>query len=51
MNIITKKEITNEIWLNYFNRVLFERKIITENERNKMKNLIAQKCRAKPCAK
>lgn len=29
-----------EIWLSYFNKVLFEKGIITEKEKNKMSNLI-----------
>lgn len=29
-----------EVWLNYFNKVLFEKKIITEKEFNKITNLI-----------
>ena len=40
-----KQAAANEIWLNYFNQYLFEKNIITESERNKMKNLIALKCR------
>ena len=39
-----KKILAEEIWLNYFNNVLFEKKIITEDERNKMKNLISSRC-------
>jgi len=32
--------LSKSIWLNYFNNVLFEKGIITETERNKMRNLI-----------
>ena len=35
-----KKSTENEIWLNYFNDVLFNNGVITEKERNKMKNQI-----------
>ena len=38
-----KQIVATEIWLNYFNQYLFEKNIITEAERNKMKNLILQK--------
>jgi hypothetical protein len=41
----TKKAVASEIWLNYFNNYLYKNGIITEIERNKMKNLIASKCR------
>jgi len=33
---IRKKQAAEQIWLAYFNRVLFEKGIITESERNKM---------------
>lgn len=33
-----------EIWLSYFNKVLFEKGIITEKEKNKMSNLIYKRC-------
>ena len=33
-----------EIWLSYFNKVLFEKGIITEKEKNKMSNLIYKQC-------
>ena len=53
MQIITKKEVcgmdnninAKEIWLNYFNNVLFEKGIIDEKERNKMIILISKNCR------
>lgn len=32
-----------EIWLTYFNDVLYEKGIITEKEKNKMNSLIYQK--------
>jgi len=41
-----KKIVTKEIWLNYFNSYLYEKNIITEVKRNKMKNLIHQNCHA-----
>ncbi len=34
-----------EIWLTYFNDILYEKGIITEKEKNKMSSLIYQKCR------
>lgn len=42
-----KKAAAEKIWLHYYNRVLFEQGIITETERNRMKNMI--NCR-KPSA-
>jgi len=33
-----------EIWLSYFNKVLFEKGIITEKEKTKMSNLIYKQC-------
>ena len=36
-----KKELAEQIWLNYFNHVLFEKGIITETTRNKMNLLIS----------
>jgi hypothetical protein len=36
-----KKFIINELRLNYYNTVLYEKGVITEAERNKMKNLIS----------
>ena len=45
MNSTQKKNImAEEIWLNYFNYVLFDKKIITEDERNKMKHFISSRC-------
>ncbi len=43
-----KKSVVEEIWLNYFNQVLFAQGIITEHERNKMSLQISNK---KPPAK
>ena len=43
-NHIKRQIMAEEIWLNYFNNVLFDKKIITEDERNKMKNLISSRC-------
>jgi len=36
--------MAEEIWLNYFNNILYDKKIITEDERNKMKNMISACC-------
>lgn len=38
------KNYSKEVWLNYFNKVLFEKGLITEQEKNKMNNLIYKKC-------
>ena len=38
-----KHPTAEEIWLNYFNEYLFQKRLITEVERNKMKNLIGRK--------
>ena len=35
-----KRFVAEQIWLDYFNQTLFERGIITERERNKMKVMI-----------
>lgn len=35
-----------EIWLGYFNDVLFEKGVITEQERNQMEHLIYVRCHA-----
>lgn len=35
-----KKTIGEQLWLHYFNQVLFERGVITEDERNRMANRI-----------
>lgn len=31
-----RKETASRVWLSYYNRVLYEKGIITERERNKM---------------
>ena len=36
-----KQSILNELRLNYYNNVLYEKGVITETERNKMKNMIS----------
>ena len=35
--------MANLIWMNYFNEYLFQKNLITEKERNRMKNEIASK--------
>ena len=35
-----KKHAAEQIWLHYYNQTLFEKGLITETERNRMKNLI-----------
>lgn len=35
-----KKHVAEQIWLHYYNQTLFEKGLITETERNRMKNLI-----------
>lgn len=42
---IDKNVNVKEIWLNYFNQVLFEKGVISEEERNKMKLIIRNNCR------
>jgi len=44
MEVKDYQNILNEIWLNYFNDVLYDKGVITEAERNKMKHLIRNKC-------
>jgi len=34
------QNMADEIWLNYFNDVLYDKGIITETKRNKMRHLI-----------
>ena len=41
-----RKAVAEELWLNYFNRVLFEQGMITESERNRMTTLIANRSSA-----
>lgn len=38
-----KSSMAQELWLIYFNRVAFEKGLITEAQRNQMKNIIAQR--------
>ena len=38
-----KKELAELMWLNYFNQTLYEKGLISENERNKMKNHISRR--------
>ena len=38
-----KKELAELMWLNYFNQTLYEKGLISENERNKMKNNISHR--------
>jgi len=38
-----KRLVAEEIWLSYFNDYLFQKQIISETERNKMKNLIGRR--------
>lgn len=35
-----KRAVAEQIWLHYYNRVLYERGIIGEEERNRMSNRI-----------
>lgn len=46
-----KQAVANELWLNYFNSYLYDHGIITEAERNKMKNLITSRCHAQNAKK
>lgn len=36
----TKKNTAEQIWLQYFNNVLFEKGLITEQDKNKLANTI-----------
>lgn len=38
-----KTELAELMWLNYFNQTLYEKGLISENERNKMKNNISRR--------
>lgn len=42
-----KKMLAEELWLNYFNSILFEKGPITESERNRMTILIADRSSGK----
>ena len=37
-----KQSLISQLWLHYYNSYLYEKQIITETERNKMKNMINQ---------
>lgn len=39
-NELRKQQVAEEIWLHYFNNVLYEKHLITEQERNRMSNWI-----------
>ena len=39
--------MAEEIWLNYFNTYLYEHKLITAEQRNKMHNEITFRCNRK----
>ena len=43
MEVKYHQNMATEIWLNYFNDVLYDKGIITETKRNKMKHLIYDK--------
>ena len=36
-----KKSLVEQIWLNYFNEALYRQGVITEAERNRLKNMIS----------
>lgn len=38
-----KTEMAELMWLNYFNQTLYEKGLITESERNKIKNNISRR--------
>lgn len=38
-----RKAMAELMWLNYFNQTLYEKGLITEAERNKMKNNISRR--------
>jgi|GEM_PF-2512331 len=42
-----KKQIADELWLNYYNDILHEKGIINESVRNKMKWLINNRAQSK----
>lgn len=39
-NELLKQQVAEEIWLHYFNNVLYEKHLISEQERNRMANWI-----------
>ena len=41
---INENKFVKEVWLNYFNNILFEKGLITEKEKNRMNSLIYQEC-------
>ena len=41
MSAMPKEEVARKIWLGYFNRILYEKGLISELERNKMALKIA----------
>lgn len=38
-----RQKVAEDIWLNYFNAVLYEKNLITERQRNQMINKIASR--------
>ena len=36
-----QREMAEQIWLNYFNESLYKQGVITEAERNRLKNMIS----------
>ena len=36
-----RRVVAEQIWLNFFNQTLYEQGIITESERNRVKNMIS----------
>lgn len=36
----SKKALAEQMWLSYFNHVLYEKGLISEQERNRMQNMI-----------
>ena len=38
-----RMDLAELMWLNYFNQTLFEKGLINENERNRMKNNISRR--------
>ena len=38
-----KQDLSAKIWLLYFNSILYEKSIITEQERNRMRHLIERR--------
>ena len=44
-NMNTSKNVAREIWLNYFNEVLFRKGLINETTKRKMQERILKECR------